>query len=244
MRSPAISMRLQHSLSFISRLCILLALALATQSAAAQSQARVERGANPGEFDYYTLTLSWSPTYCLEEGRNDGGQQCSGIRPYAFVLHGLWPQYERRWPEFCRTRERPWVPQSIIDGMLDIMPSPRLVIHQFRKHGTCSGMDARSYFDASRRVFESVTIPEHYKRLNKPLVVDPAEIEKEFLAANPQLQPDMIEVSCRRNRVREVRICFTRDLKPRTCGQNELGRRLCNSRRVTMPPVRYTPSGI
>ncbi len=211
---------------------------------AASAEGRGDRGGEPGEFDYYTLSLSWSPTYCLEEGRGDGGQQCSGIRPYAFVMHGLWPQYNRRWPEFCRTRERPWVPQTLIDTMLDIMPSPRLVIHQYRKHGTCSGLDPRGYFDASRRAFNSITIPERYRRLDKPIVVEPDEVEKEFLAANPQLQPDMIEVTCGRNRLREVRICFSRNLKPQTCGENELGRRLCNARRVTMPPVRYTPSGI
>ena len=30
----------------------------------------------------------------------DADEQCHSARPYAFVLHGLWPQYERRgWPE-------------------------------------------------------------------------------------------------------------------------------------------------
>lgn len=223
----------------------LLALLLTLTIGAQDAFARSERGAEPGEFDYYTLSLSWSPTHCELEGDRNGDEQCTGARPYAFVLHGLWPQYERDWPEFCRTRRRPWVPQSLIDRMLDIMPSPRLVIHQYRKHGTCSGLSPEAYYEASRQAYESIRIPEKYRRLQEPLMVSPDEVEEEFLAANPQLEPDMIEVTCNRNRLREVRICFTRGLKPRKCGDNELGRRLCNASRVRVPPVRYRrPSGI
>ena len=32
-------------------------------------------------------------------------------RPYAFVLHGLWPQYERGWPQDCRSSDRGYVPR-------------------------------------------------------------------------------------------------------------------------------------
>src|SRR5262245_26202773 len=56
---------------------------------------------NIGDFDYYALSLSWSPTYCTSQvGQNDS-QQCGPGRTYAFVVHGLWPQYERGWPENC-----------------------------------------------------------------------------------------------------------------------------------------------
>jgi ribonuclease T2 len=211
-----------------------------------QPQARQWRGnggGEPGQFDYYALVLNWSPTYCEQDGRGDSSPQCSGVRPYAFVLHGLWPQYERHWPEFCHTRERPWVPQPLIDKMLDIMPSPRLVIHEYRKHGTCSGLDPKDFFGTARRAYDSIKIPPRFVRLSQPLTVSPEEVEKEFLAANPALQPDMIEVGCSRNRLRDVRICFTRDLKLRSCGENELRRKLCKQQQIVMPPVRYAPSG-
>src|SRR5262245_819748 len=54
-----------------------------------------------GVFDYYLLALSWSPTYCAERRGTAYDQQCDVRqgRPYAFVLHGLWPQNERGWPE-------------------------------------------------------------------------------------------------------------------------------------------------
>ncbi len=215
--------------------------------------ARSDRGGVAGEFDYYVLVLSWSPTYCETEARGEYDQQCSGTRPYSFVLHGLWPQYEAKgWPEFCKINERPFVPQTTIDGMLDIMPSPRLVIQQYRKHGTCSGMQPGQYFETARRLYDRIRIPDQFKDLTQTLTVRPQAVEDAFIEANPQLKPDMIEVSCARNRLRDVRICFSKDLKLRTCGENELSRRLCYANSVTMPPVRgtsqetnrRTPSGI
>ena len=197
-------------------------------------------GGQPGEFDYYALTLSWSPTYCDGQGRNDRGPQCNGGRPYAFVLHGLWPQYDRGWPQDCSTRERPWVPQPLIDSMLDIMPSPKLVIHEYKKHGTCSGLPPEGYFDLARRLYGQIKIPERFRQPKDAVSVSPAEIETEFLKANPDLKPEMISIVCRDARLTELRICFSRDQRLRACGNNENQAKLCSSDKVILPPVRTT----
>ena len=49
-------------------------------------------------FDFYVLALSWSPSYCEAEGAEANQQQCKAARPYAFIVHGLWPQFERGFP--------------------------------------------------------------------------------------------------------------------------------------------------
>src|SRR5690606_14831646 len=119
----------------------------------------------PGAFDYYTLALSWSPTHCeSEEGQRDA-QQCAPRhgRPYGFILHGLWPQYSEGFPESCPTPERPFVPNHVIDEMADVMPSRGLVIHQYRKHGTCSGLAPDAYFETARRLFHSVRVPDRFR---------------------------------------------------------------------------------
>ena len=38
-------------------------------------------------------------------GATRGGYepQCNGPRPFSFVLHGVWPQFEKGWPENCQT---------------------------------------------------------------------------------------------------------------------------------------------
>ncbi len=220
---------------------IALALALVTVLpgiADARRHGQNHGGQEPGEFDYYVVAMSWSPTYCADAGRRDSGIQCSGQRPYAFVLHGLWPQYRRGWPQFCETDGKPWVPEKTIDRMLDIMPSKRLIINEYKKHGTCTGMSPDDYFDTARKLFESVRIPDRYKLTDQPLQVAPGEVVKEFTAANPELKPEKIAVACGGRRLKELRVCFSRDLKPRACGDNENRDRLCSRDEVVMPPVR------
>jgi ribonuclease T2 len=206
------------------------------QSPAAQNQA--------GDFDYYALVLSWSPSYCAGEGAGRNDPQCSPNRPYAFVLHGLWPQYTRGFPQSCRTAFNSFVPRPVINGILDIMPSSNLAIHEYRKHGTCSGLEPQAYFDTARKMFNKIKIPEVYRTLDKPLVTPIAEMTKAFLAANPGLKPDMFGVACRRpNRMQEIRFCFSKEGEYRSCGSNEKQDRLCRSPSVYLPPVRAAAAG-
>jgi ribonuclease T2 len=193
----------------------------------------------PGEFDYYSMALSWSPTYCAARVDSRPNEpQCASERPFAFVLHGLWPQYERGWPQFCETGERPWVPNEVIRDMLDIMPSKRLIIHQYRKHGVCSGLDPEGYFRVARQAFERIRIPARFQSPQDYQMVTPEEIERAFLDANPALTPDMIAIDCKNRRLRELRICLTHDLKFKACGPNEEQKRLCKAEKIVMPPVR------
>jgi ribonuclease T2 len=203
-----------------------------------EAQGRTEAG----RFDYYSLVLSWSPTYCAGLRRSGYDPQCDrrdGKR-YAFVLHGLWPQHESGWPENCPTGFRPFVPQRVIDSMLDIMPSPKLVIHEYRKHGTCSGLGPEEYFKVSRHFFEKVRVPPRYERPDHAFTVSPTEVIRDFLSVNPALKADQLAVSCGGpgNRLREVRVCFTREGTFRSCGRNEEARRLCRASRLYVPPVR------
>jgi ribonuclease T2 len=197
-----------------------------------------------GQFDYYALVMSWSPTHCSTPEGEDDAQQCSRRdgRRYAFVLHGLWPQYERGYPESCRTRDRPFVPQPVIDDMLDVMPSKGLIIHQYRKHGTCSGLDPDDYFELARRLFQSIRIPDRFVNPSEAQSLSSEQLVDDLVTSNPQLKPDMVAVACGGpgNRLKEVRICFTRDGKMRSCGANEDERKLCRSDKFSVPPVRST----
>jgi ribonuclease T2 len=189
----------------------------------------------PGDFDFYVLSLSWSPTYCQDRGRSDR-IQCGGPRPFAFVVHGLWPQYERGSPRNCDVGPRSGLPRRLVDGMLDIMPSPNLVRHQWRAHGSCSGLDPVDFFALTRAANEAVRIPDRFVDVSDYLTVSPNEVEAAFIAANPGLRRDGIAVSCDARRLKEVRICMTRDLRFRACA--EVDRKSCRTNRLTMPPVR------
>jgi ribonuclease T2 len=196
-----------------------------------------------GQFDYYALVLSWSPSYCAEKGDRDE-QQCNRRdgRRYSFVLHGLWPQYERGYPSACQLSRRPFVPDPVISSMLDIMPSRGLVIHEYRTHGTCSGLDPSRYFATAHRLFDGITIPERFRNPMQAQFVSPYDIRSEFLRANPNLTASMIAVACngRDKSLKEIHICYSKDGNPRACGQNENQNKLCSTDRVFIPPARST----
>lgn len=190
-------------------------------------------------FDYYVLTLSWSPTYCASDEGRDDRAQCGSGRRFGFVVHGLWPQHARGWPEFCDTRER-WVPEERIRDLLPIMPSKRLIIHEWRKHGACSGLNQEGYFDLTRSLFEKVRIPARYLSPSAPLSVSPQQLAEDFIKSNAWLEPGMIAVDCGnrldRARLQEIKICFSREGDPVRCGANE--RQQCRAETIQMPPVR------
>lgn len=188
------------------------ALALILSAAAALGD-----GEPAGEFDYYVMSLSWSPTFCALEGDARGEDQCDARHEHTFTLHGLWPQYDRGWPSYCRTDARdPSRRQSA--AMADIMGSGGLAWYEWKKHGRCSGLSAEDYYATSRQAYESIVIPDIFLKIRNDLKVDPSVIEAAFLEANPALKPDMITITCKANRIQEARICLTRDLAPRACG--------------------------
>ena len=203
------------------------------------AQVQQDRRQNaPGQFDFYVLSLSWSPSYCeasAERGRiRSSDMQCGG-RPFAFVVHGLWPQYERGFPEYCKV-PAPRLNRAIVGAMLDLMPSPRLVYHEWDKHGTCSGLSASAYFETVRKARAAVKIPETYLDHDKPTIVSPGEVTAAFLRANPALTHEQIAVTCDSKRVREVRICMSKEFTFHNCP--ETARRACRRDKVAMPAVR------
>jgi len=190
--------------------------------------------ATSAPFDYYVLSLSWSPQYCAGSGGGRQDQQCAGRRPFAFVLHGLWPQYEKGFPRDCESHER--VSQQLVDDMLDIMPSPKLVRHEWNTHGTCSGLDPRDYFATARRAFESIRIPAAYSETPKQVYVAPSQLQRQFLDANPKLRAAGVAVLCSGRYLQEVRVCLDRDLAPRACGRDV--RDTCKGGEIIVRPVR------
>jgi ribonuclease T2 len=210
--------------------CLVLLLALSLP--AAERNAKIGEA---GKFDYYLLTLSWSPAYCATTGDGRNDPQCAPERKFAFVLHGLWPQYARStngsmWPQYCSSEPGLRDPKTI----LDIMPSPNLIRHEWTRHGTCSGLDAEGYFSTARKAMQSIRIPPRFAAPKEYMNPSPGEVTQEFLKANPGLTEDGISIGCSSNYLSEVRICLDRNLKPIRCAS----KRDCRATNVRMPPVR------
>lgn len=190
-------------------------------------------------FDYYVLVLSWSPTHCSSDrgrGRDDD-LQCRSGRPYGFVLHGLWPQHERGYPENCSSDEPQTVDDALLARMLEISPSAQLVRHEWRKHGTCSGLGQADYFAAAAAAFRAIVIPSPYRAPAKPMTTTPDEVRAAFLRANPSLSRGAVSATCRRNDLAEVWLCFDKAFAPRACSKDVRDRH-CGGRKVRLRAVR------
>ncbi|MGE5515914.1 MAG: ribonuclease T2 family protein [Bacteroidota bacterium] len=171
-----------------------------------------------GQFDYYVLSLSWSPTWCGGKNAKADGEQCGGPRRYGFVVHGLWPQYAKGgFPAQCAAPQP--VPAGVMDDMLPLMPSRKLIQHEWSRHGTCDGGDPAAYFGRTRQAYDKLRIPKLFQTPELPQALSVEQVEKLFIAANPGLERRSMAVVCRGNQAAEVRLCLDRDLNFRTCAR-------------------------
>ena len=197
------------------------------------------KGQVPGQFDYYVLALSWAPNYCAGDAGQNDHQQCGPDRRFAFVVHGLWPQYAKGWPEYCKTRES-WIPQDLIDGVMDVMPSKKLIIYEWKKHGSCSGLSQDEYFRAVKLMFRAVRIPARYLSPQAPVTVTPEQLVTDFVKSNTALTADMLSVQCGnatdQARLSELRVCVNKAGSFMACGMNEA--RQCRAKSLVLLPVK------
>ena len=127
-------------------------------SETSQKESRSAPAANQTNFEFYTLALSLAPAFC-ETSPNK--KQCGKLTEplnmaTPLTLHGLWPENARAgsYSESCAgegitvkalernidaRRLRQFMP-GIADG---------LASHEWRKHGTCTGLSAEVYFIAA-----------------------------------------------------------------------------------------------
>ena len=191
-------------------------------------------GEKAGKFDYYVLALSWSPTWCALEGDARNSPQCDETADYGWVLHGLWPQYHRGWPAHCPTAERPPT-RTMTEEMTDIMGSSGLAWYQWKKHGSCSGLSAPAYYALAREAYASVKRPDVFRKLKDPVKLPASVVEQAFLKANPDLEPDMLTITCRSDRIQEARVCLSKSLDPVPCGRDVV--KDCQMKNALFAPI-------
>lgn len=195
---------------------------------------RDENRGEAGRFDYYLMSLSWSPSYC--EAHPDEPEQCAH-KGFGFVLHGLWPQNrDGSWPQHCGTDAQP--DAATIDRTLAFMPSRHLVEHEWQTHGSCTGLDPHAYFDLADRAFASVHVPAPMQTPQDPPSLSADEIVAAFSQANPGLDDRMMTVECHEgSELTEVRVCLNKDsLAPQACGGRV--RNSCRYGKLRIPAVR------
>lgn len=168
-----------------------------------------------GDFDFYVLSLSWSPTFCLTHPQD---QQCTG-KGYGFVLHGLWPQYARGgWPASCLPQSR-LSAEDVAKGM-SLFVTEKLLKHEWAKHGTCSGVDASEYLDKTDTALGVVQVPQAFEPFNVPGPLAARDIEALFRESNPSMGRHGMAVICKGKVLSEVRVCLSKELRFTGCPQS------------------------
>jgi ribonuclease T2 len=189
-----------------------------------QAVAQTPSSAAAQPFDYYLLNISWSPEYCHS---HPSDIQCA--RHSTFVLHGLWPQNaDGSYPQNCSTARGPADPSQYAD----IYPDPGLLKHEWKTHGTCSGLAPDAFFTAARTAFQSVTIPPTLANLNHQISLPPAQILSLVSKSNPNLTQQNLALSCGNNNLTAVEVCLDKSLRPTPCGPI----RSCRANTVKIPP--------
>jgi ribonuclease T2 len=203
--------------AFLTGVAVLLFASTSGSALARHPSHKADRDANGGNgsFDYYVMALSWSPTFCL--AHPDEEEQC-GHKGYGFVLHGLWPQYEGgNGPQRCASDSEP--DRRTVSQALAFMPSRRLVNHEWRAHGTCSGLDPAAYFQLADRAFASLQVPPELKAPRHDVQTTANDLRSALKRANPALRDDMLSLHCSQDELVEVRVCLDKDLALRRCGK-------------------------
>jgi ribonuclease T2 len=160
-------------------------------------------------FDYYLLNLSWSPEFCHS---HPGATECA--QHAAFVLHGLWPQNnDGAYPHDCSTEPGPRNPAAFSD----IYPDRGLLNHEWRTHGTCSGLSPDAFFTLARQATHSVAIPTELTSLDHQISMPPTEILSLFRKANPSFPSDSFALSCGNNYLTAIEVCMNKTLQPTAC---------------------------
>jgi ribonuclease T2 len=97
-------------------------------------------------------------------------------------------------------------------------------------------LSASEYYALSREAYGSITRPEIFRKLDKAVRLPAAVVEEAFLEANPQLEPDMITITCKQGRIQEARVCLSKDLEPVPCGRDVV--RDCTATDALFDPIR------
>jgi ribonuclease T2 len=186
----------------------------------------------------YVFALSWSPAYCLHNAyRPSAKTQCdpNDGKQYRFIIHGLWPGAGKKRLAFCSPRAEQRVTSRNIAKIFDLSPSASLIGHQWRKHGTCSGLTQDQYIAKTLEAYRKFTPPSFYLNVSGEKKIDAIQVKQDFITTHAikGLTDQSVQIHCDRNRLREVRICTDLHLQPVTCPEKpDLS---CERKRLTLP---------
>lgn len=173
----------------------------------------------------YTLALSWSPEFCKPRARDPGHAfQCGGGKGrFGLVVHGLWPESGKSWPQWCEASRAPSAAE--VRGAMCLMPSERLVARAFAKHGSCMVKRPASYLKVIGILRGGLRLPD-YDRISREEGLSAGRIRAAFADANPEWPEAAVGVRLSaRGWLEEIRLCYSKRFRPAPCSPSRRGAR-------------------
>lgn len=104
-------------------------------------------GTESATFDFYLLALTVHAAFCADGHKREA--ECRVRNPWPLAIHGLWPEKRepRAYPRDCPAPALDLDPALSLE-LETLMPgmAAGLHEHEWRKHGSCSGLDDDLYF--------------------------------------------------------------------------------------------------
>ena len=173
----------------------------------------------------YTLALSWSPEFCKpRKGQRAHARQCSGRDGmFGLIVHGLWPESGRSWPQWCPAQRAPQ-PREVAANLC-ISPSAALIARQWAKHGACMTRRPATYLKVTRILWQGLRIPD-YDRVSREDDLTAGTIRTRFVDANPGWFAEAVGVKLNaRGWLEELRLCYDKRFMPTACDRARFGAR-------------------
>ena len=157
------------------------------------------------EFDFYLLALQHTGMFCCENPKkcNDkrhDSTNSSTAASSSLAVHGLWPMnlYKAQSPIYCASED--FDPPRPLSGREK---------HEWKKHGSCSGLARDMYFLEEKRLATSEPTVKHVRSVVDNSVGVAISTDSLIAAGGDQMKSVAIK-STEACRLQEISICFSR----------------------------------
>lgn len=104
-----------------------------------------------------------------------------------------------------------------------MMPSARLMAHEWAKHGSCMTRKPATYFKVSSILWNSLRFPD-FDYLSRKKGLNAGAVREAFIRDNPAWRADQIGISLnRKGWLQELELCYGKDFMPARCTKQRLG---------------------
>jgi|GEM_PF-5403819 len=172
----------------------------------------------------FLYVASWSPAYCAERDPEGRGAQCRHDLPkqYRFIIHGLWPQaVNDGYLNYCKPVSET-LQANIVNDYFYLMPSSKLMAHQWKKHASCGNFTQKTYFKTIENLYKKFEIAALFADIHQTQSFSLDGLLAKLTQQIPHIDKENIVIRCRKNNLKEIRICLDQNFAPRKCHYTEI----------------------